>query len=282
MDRSQFTRTVDNFCDEASSARSQNRSLNLDLRVLGLGTGGSSNARTNSTVTKYCSDESDERRDEVNYQQYLEGIAPGAYAAYQNCTTAARNGVQFEMLTPITRDALEVVVFHRTDTPKAQAEMSWSGIGPVTCQWESFGLDGEVEAPQKLRILQANERTRLKCERDSFNEEPITEPDFVSVIRRDGGDKGINIPWQKYGPDGTPVQTLEEIQRSINAAVNTLRDDLRAAEQRLQGLVDIGTIQILVRTRGQGPFPNWGGGGQPSRPSRAGNRDSIRVGRPCL
>ena len=45
MDRNQFTRTVDNFCDEARSARSENRSLNLDLRVMGLGEGGGSGAR---------------------------------------------------------------------------------------------------------------------------------------------------------------------------------------------------------------------------------------------
>lgn len=147
--RSQFRRTVDNFCNEVRTARSTNRSLNLDLRALGPGAGGASEASTNSTFTKYCGEQSDERRDESNYQQYLEGIAPGAYAAYAACTTAASNDVQFQMLTSPTREVLELVVFHSTNTPGVRADMSWSASDPVTCQWESFRGDGEVESPQE-------------------------------------------------------------------------------------------------------------------------------------
>ena len=88
MDQNRFRSSVNSLCDEAQSARQENRSLNLDLRVMGLGEGGGSTGTTNSTVAKYCSDESDERRDALNYQQYLEDIAPGAYAAYQACSTA--------------------------------------------------------------------------------------------------------------------------------------------------------------------------------------------------
>ena len=140
---------MDNFCNEVRTARSTNRSLNLDLRALGPGAGGASEASTNSTFTKYCGEQSDERRDESNYQQYLEGIAPGAYAAYAACTTAASNDVQFQMLTSPTREVLELVVFHSTNTPGVRADMSWSASDPVTCQWESFRGDGEVESPQE-------------------------------------------------------------------------------------------------------------------------------------
>ena len=206
VDRSQFTRTVNNFCNEIRSARSENRSLNLDLRVMGLGEGGGSNATTDSLYTKYCSDQSAERRDEFNYQQYLDGIEPGAYAAYERCTTAASNGVQFQMLTSPTRQVLELVVFHQTNDPDARADMSWSASDPVACQWESFRGNGNVEAPRR-RVLAANERTRLKCRRDSVNTVPIREPDFVNVIR-DGGNATINIPWRKYGPDDNPAPTL--------------------------------------------------------------------------
>ena len=223
-DRRQFSRTVNNVCNEIRNARSENRSLNLDLRVMGLGEGGSSEASTNSLYTKYCSDQSDESSDDRNYQQYLEGIEPGAYAAYQACTTAASNDVQFQMLTSPTRDVLELVVFHETNRPSVQADMSWSASDPVACNWESFRGDGAVEAPQR-RILEANERTRLKCRRESFNTEPIREPDFVNVIR-DGGNATINIPWRKYGPDNSPVQTLEEIQRNLQGEIDRLRTEM--------------------------------------------------------
>ena len=215
----------------AGPPRSENRSLNLDLRILGLGEGGGSNATTDSLYTKYCSDQSAERRDEFNYQQYLEGIEPGAYAAYQACTTAASNDVEFQMLTSPTRDVLELVVFHETNRPNARADMSWSASDPVACQWESFRGNGEVEAPQR-RILEANERTRLKCRRDSYNTDPVREPDFVNVIRN-GGNAAINVPWLKYNEQGESYQTLDEIRQQIDTEVARLRNEVNALETRM-------------------------------------------------
>ena len=234
-DQEQFRSTVNNFCNEVRSARSEKRSLNVDLRVMGLGEGGGAEASTNSLYTRYCSGETDVNYDRRIYRQYLEGIAPGAYAAYDACTTAASNDVQFQMLTSPTRDVLELVVFHETNTPGGRADMSWSASDPVTCNWESFRGDGEVEAPQR-RILAENERTRLKCRRGSFNAQPIREPDFVNVIRN-GGNATINIPWRKYGPDNTPVQTIEEIRRNLEQEVDALRATHREVAERLQVLM---------------------------------------------
>ena len=252
--RSQFTRTVNNVCNEIRRARSEKRSLNLDLRIMGLGEGGGSNVTTDSIYTKYCSDQSAEHRDDSNYQQYLEGIEPGAYAAYQACTTAASNDVEFQMLTSPTRDVLELVVFHETNRPNGRADMSWSASDPVACQWESFRGNGEVESPQR-RILEDNERTRLKCRRDSFNAEPIREPDYVNIIR-DGGNATINIPWRKYGPDNNPVQTLDEIQRDIRTEVARLQNAvtaLRARAEVLEGEVRVqsGVVGLPYSSEGR-------------------------------
>ena len=228
MDRSQFTRTVDNFCDEAREARSLNRSLNLDLRVLGLGQGGSSEASTNATVNKYCSDTSDERREESNYQQYLDGVDPLAFGAYDACTTAARNGVEFQLLPP-TRDELQLIVSFPTNDANAEAHMSWDAIGPVSCQWESFGGGGDVTSQR--RVLRADQRTRLKCERDSFNSAPVNEPDYVNVIR-ESGDATINIPWVKYGQDNNPVPTLDAMRTDLMEALDAMGGRVRDLEER--------------------------------------------------
>ena len=268
VDRSQFTRTVNNVCDEIRRARSENRSLNLDLRILGLGEGGGSNATTDSLYTKYCSDQSAERRDEFNYQQYLEGIEPGAYAAYQACTTAASNNVEFRMLTSPTRDVLELVVFHETNRPNARADMSWSASDPVACQWESFRGNGEVEAPQR-RILEANERTRLKCRRDSYNTDPVREPDFVNVIRN-GGDAAINVPWLKYNEQGESYQTLDEIRQELYTEVAYLRaavDELQSGPRVQSGIVGM-TI-----------FPELDLVILPELTNRSGSNRGVRGGR---
>ncbi len=257
MDRSQFTRTVDNFCNEARTARSDSRSLNVDLRILGIGAGGGSEATTNSAFAKYCSEQSNENRDVLNYQQYLDGIDPGAYAAYDACAAAASTGVVFQLLTP-TRDALHLVVSFPTNDPNAQADMSWATIGPVNCQWESFDGDGVVEAAQR-RILRADERTRLKCARDSFNSEPIREPDYVNVIR-DGGTATINIPWSKYNRQGEPVATLAEIRSTLE---ETLEDELAAmrrenAELRRELEVFRALERLPLRQRIDADGGSWG------------------------
>ncbi|MCY4027907.1 MAG: H-type lectin domain-containing protein [Acidobacteria bacterium] len=233
MDRSQFTRNVDNFCDEARSARSENRSLNVDLRILGIGAGDNSEAITNSTFTKYCSEQNDERRYDWNYQQYLDGIDPNAYSAYAACTAAASSGVEFRLLEP-TRDELHLVVAFPTNDGNARADMSWDSIGPVTCQWQSFDGTGATEATQR-RILLANARTRLTCERDSFNSEPTNTPDYVNVIR-DGGDAVINIPWVKYNEQGVPYRTLEEIRRQVDSELGAMRSALAAVNASLDML----------------------------------------------
>ena len=228
IDRREFTRNVDNFCDEARRARSQNRSLNLDLRVMGLGQGGGSEASTNAAFTKYCSDTSNERREESNYQQYLDGIDPLAFGAYDACTSAARNGVEFRLLPP-TRDELHLIVSFPTTDARGEAHMSWDAIGPVTCQWESFRGGGDVTSQR--RVLRANERTRLKCERDSFNSAPINEPDYVNVIR-ESGDATINIPWVKYGQDDKPVPTLDAIRMDLMEALAAMGGRVRELEER--------------------------------------------------
>ena len=232
VDRSQFIRNVENFCDEARSARRDERALNLDLTVLGIGEGGGSEASVNATYAKYCRDTSNERRDELNYQQYLDGIDPAAYGAYAACTSASRDGVQFQLL-PLTQREFHLIVSYPSNVGNAEALMSWAAIGPIACQWESFRGDGAVEAEQ-ARTLRANERTRLKCRRDRFDTEPVREPDYVNVIR-DGGVATINIPWPKYGSDGNPIPTLAEIADELRRDVQSIRLQLEQRPDRIFG-----------------------------------------------
>ena len=233
MDRSVFTRTVDNFCDEARSTG--NHSLNLDLRILGIGEGGSSETSTNSAFTKYCKEASDEENRNLNYQQYLDSIDSGAYGAYAACTAARENDeVQYEMGQVPTRDRLVLGVWNRTNTTGATADLEWSGSDSVTCRWTS----DEVTPDRKVR-LRPNERTTLECRRSSFDAEPIREQDSVNVIRADGGTAPmLVIPWAKYGLDGNPVTTLDEIRRDVENTAANLQLELTAAADRVAMIED--------------------------------------------
>ncbi len=234
MSQSQFADTLTRFCNEYQSARSQRRSLNLDLSVLGLGSGGTSSNRANALGTKYCSEGKAKLGNESDYQQYLEAIDPGAYNAFEACLAARNNGVQFEILTPITRDLLEIIVFHETNVSSDYAELTWSGSKTVSCLWEA--LDGTVDSSPRRRLL-ANERTRLRCSRSSHSSDPIRESDHVSVIR-DGGNAKINVPWPKYNREDLPIPTLAEIRRNLEQDLANASTELARVRERIDGLVN--------------------------------------------
>ena len=194
------------------------------------GFGSASAATTTASYAKFCSKNTEDRGNESDYQEYVEGVQPGAYAAYAACTTARENdAVQYEMGQAPTRDRLVLGVWNRTEI-QATADLEWSGSDPVDCEWTSREV-----TPAGIARLQPNERATLECRRRGFDVAPIREPDSVNVIRVDGGSAPmLVIPWSKYGPDDNPVMTLEEIRRQLDTEaarlgneVATLRDEVR-------------------------------------------------------
>ena len=214
MNESQFSEAKTHFCDEYQRSQTDGRDINIGVGYeklsLSLGTSRSS---ADAVASKYCRFEDDNRQNTATFEEYLDGIDPGAFNAYTACTTARNNDVQFKLLTAPTRDVLELVVFHSTSVPNARAAMSWSASIPVTCHWQT--ADG-AKGPSRRTELGANERTRLRCRRQSFSAAPNREPDFVNVIRH-GGDATINIPWQKYNAQGEPIKTLEEMRVQLES-----------------------------------------------------------------
>lgn len=237
MSQSQFTSTVDAYCEERS---------NSSAEAVSAGVSGysASASRAEASYGKFCSKDTDDRGSESDYNEYMEGLQPGAYAAYAACT-AARNsdGVQFEMSAAPTRDRLVLGIYNRTNT-RGTADMQWDGSDPVTCQWA-----GDAGGTPR-RTLEPDERAFLECRRSSFDSEPLREPDAVDVFRADGGDAAVlNIPWPKYGPDNSPVLTLEEVRQQIDTEVARLRNEVNALEARTRELeqepVDFGPPKVM-------------------------------------
>ncbi|MYN67021.1 MAG: hypothetical protein F4X11_18635 [Acidobacteria bacterium] len=208
MSRNQLVNILTSFC--AEHQRSDSRSSGLDLSALGLDTSGGD---ANAIAMKYCSGERNELRNQFDFQQYLDELDPGAHASYQACEAARTDDVEFQMSTPLTRNVLELFVFHSTTVPHSTAEMSWSASAPVKCNWDG-SADEDAEASRR-RTLDALERTRLRCTREDFAREPIHEPDFVNVIRN-GGHATISIRWPKYSRDNVPVPRISEFARRLD------------------------------------------------------------------
>ena len=260
MNQSQFSDATTHFCDEYQRARQKRRDMDLGLTYQQLSLSlGTSRATADAVASKYCRFEGDNRQNAASFQQYLEGIDPGAFSAYAACQTARKNNVQFEMLTAPTRDVLELVVFHSTSVPNAVAAMSWSASPPVTCQWQT--AVGEDD-PSRRRDLGSNKRTRLRCRRQSFAAAPIREPDFVNVIR-DGGEATINIPWQKYNAQGEPIKTLEQMRVQLeseisiaNAALEDLRRETAELRSNRDAFRSLNRLRLNQRVEGDPGY--WG------------------------
>ena len=222
MSQSQFASTVNAYCEERSNSSS--------AAVSAGGAGYSASAsRAEASYGKFCSRDTDDRGSESDYNEYMEGVQPGAYAAYAACTAARNNDrVQFEMSGAPTRDRLVLGIYNRTNTGDT-ADMQWDGSDPVTCQWA-----GDAGGTPR-RTLQPDERAFLECRRNSFDSEPLREPDAVDVFRADGGDAAVlNIPWPKYGPDNSPVQTLEEMKRNLELDMELLRAELERFQEEVR------------------------------------------------
>ena len=222
MSQSQFKSTVNAHCEERSNSSAEAGSAGVS------GYFSASASRAEASYGKFCSKDTDDRGSESDYHEYMEGVQPGAYAAYAACT-AARNsdGVQFEMSEAPTRDRLVLGIYNRTNT-RGTADMQWAGSDPVTCQWA-----GDAGGTPR-RTLQPDERAFLECRRSSFDSEPLREPDAVDVFRADGGDAAVlNIPWPKYGPDNSPVLTLEEMKRNLERDMELLRAELAELAERV-------------------------------------------------
>ena len=195
IQESNFAEHKNHFCDEYQRARSGDRTANYggSYRFLEISMGESSSTEEN-VASKYCRFDGDTRQRDSDYREYLEGVAPGAFRAYEACLSASETGVEFSLLAPPTRNELKLAVFYNTDVADASAELEWRGSEPVKCSWS-----GNRDATTTTATLNANSRVILACRRSNAATPLLHEADYVSAYRVGGGAGSvISIPWAKY------------------------------------------------------------------------------------
>ena len=149
---------------------------------------GTSSTTEDNVASKYCRFEGDTRELEGSFEEYVEGIDPGAYRAYQTCVEARQDGVGIEVMN-VDSDHLNLRVSYVTSEGNAPAELTWRSSAPVNCL-----LDREGEEPSSRRFaLRLNERVVLACSRDNPCVAPVFQPDYVNVVRNNG-DAAISVP----------------------------------------------------------------------------------------
>ena len=228
----QFEDAKSHFCDEYSRSRRESRSANYggSYELLS-GSMGTSSSTEDNVASKYCRFESDTREREGSFEEYIEGIDPGAYGAYQGCVAARGDGVQIGVLGDIYQDRLELRVSYVTSVGNDTADLTWRSSAPVNCR-----VDREGEESGSRRFsLEDNERVVLACSRDNPRMKPVSEPDYVNVVRNNGT-AAVSVSWPKYSEQGVPYQTLDDIQRQLDMEVARLRDAVNELEARTREL----------------------------------------------
>lgn len=248
VNETEFHDVKNHFCTEYEKSRAQKRSANYggswDILSVSMGT---SSRTADNVASKYCRFDGDTRDNEATFRQYISGVAPEAYEAFQACTAARRTGVIFDLLSR-TQNELELRAFHRSTTSGAVATLSWSSSDPVNCSWLGSADDGSAEL-----TLQANEGRLLECRRPDPRVGPTDEADFVNIFRQ-GAEATLSIPWPKYTPAGQPIPTVQEVRDQVErdiaemaASLTEMRDQTGNLTSALNSFRSLSRLPLQTR-----------------------------------
>lgn len=204
-----------NFCSEYKNSRSSSSGTSFGASYKFLAASyGTSNANADEVASKYCSASSDYSARKDAYKQYVENIAPSAYAAYESCISMSRE-VRFELNVPtlLPTEFSILTSFRSAIEGRKEARLAYTASQGISCFWRGGGKSDSVN-------LATGATTELKCSRQSAQSKG-----HVTIFRGDTSERGnsMSIPWVSYTSQGVPSATIEQLQSS-----------LRQAEQRIQ------------------------------------------------
>ena len=212
---------------------------------------GTSSTSEDNVASKYCRFDGDTRELEGSFEEYIEGIDPGAYRAYQDCVEASHEGVGIEVMN-VNSHRLDLLLSYVTSEGTAPAELTWRSSTPVTCRVDR---EPEDESESRRFTLELNERVTLGCIRDNPREEPVLQPDYVSVVRNNG-DAAVSVSWSKYDEQGVRYETIAEIQQSLDASVAGLRGEFQTMRSSLEAFQAL--ERLPLRHRVDADPGHWG------------------------
>jgi hypothetical protein len=215
-----------NFCQEYSKNKGKSGGSNFGASYKFLSASfGSSNASVEAVASKYCSASDSSLAKTDSYQEYVETIAPGAFAAYDQCLRFTKSDLTFAvdltMLFP--REVSATLGFASQVSGNSQAKLRYESTSGTSCTWNG--------SPTQEFTLQHPSSASLKCTRTN-----ISEPSGVKVIRTDSGaQQSMSFRWIAYDPSGQPVDSLLALQKRVDA----LNEQVQATSQTLQGFKDV-------------------------------------------
>lgn len=202
-DKSSVEKHAENFCSEYSRSKASGGSTSFGVSYKFLSASlGRSDTSAEAVAAKYCSASNLEKAAVDAYQQYVETIAPNAYASYESCIAAGQS-VRFGDATVLPEELGLSMSFVGLSTADTQATLSFVASRDVTCTWDA--------ARANRVTVRAGGTAKLTC-----NRRDASRQSFVLISRVDGTQsRGFQINWRKYDKDGNVVDSVAALQARI-------------------------------------------------------------------
>ncbi len=204
------------FCSEYASAKSKGKALSLSGSYGGIGLGvGSSQTSVDQVASKYCDASNGYKYKDNNYSQYIETIAPGAFAAYEKCISTDGSVVADLADAGIQAFDITFMVSNKSGMAALQQVAYTASTG-----FECFWLSGDKETKGRQLSLAANSSTTLQCRRKNQGTQGN-----IKIFAQSSTKGNYDFLWKSFS-NGIAVDELQaiknanlELNRTMNSAI---------------------------------------------------------------
>lgn len=222
-DRSDFERIAKEFCAEYRKDKAKAGSSSLAV-TYGKGTldWGGSQARAEAIFSRTCDASNAEKLNQDAYSNYVETVAPGAYAAYEQCVAAEQStGLRYSV-NAVTAQEISIGAYFQPLVAGSRSQtVRYDASGGVKCSWNgSYGVKTAI-APQTTDVLRCSRAT-------------TASKGYVVVYSESAAEKPTTFAWQAYQGE-TPVNQIAALQERLTraeGALTTLQNSVVAFDSK--------------------------------------------------
>ncbi|HEX7893378.1 MAG TPA: hypothetical protein VF447_04240 [Terriglobales bacterium] len=219
QDKSGFEAQANAFCEEYSRAKASNSSTSAGASYAGIGASfGQSGGSAENFASKLCKSDNQSSSRADAYREYVETIAPGAFASYDRCIQLTNAGVDIGIdKDNVLPTYFSASVSYRGKDSNSEQLVNFTSSPGATCKWKGGGAKEGM--PFRLKV---NEQTALECTRTSS-----TSASTIKIFPTTMPDSALDFKWTNFR-DGLPADELARLRASVDSSINAL-DTVRAS-----------------------------------------------------
>jgi len=160
------------------------------------------------------------------YQEYVNTIAPNAYASYNACVVAntGENAIDISVAAK-QATALAISTSLNSDSGTANQIVAFSSSPEVTCDWQNVSANA---SKQPISLRGQRRSALLKCTRTNF-----AIRSSVVVYATSRPNVRLAVDWSEFTPSGDSKDTLKDLSETLSrlssstaATADALKADL--------------------------------------------------------